>query len=261
MINNYNHQLFRFNSIITHRIDPDLCLPFTDMSISLAPIHIPAIRPGFESDATTPVKRHTLPWQYENEFNQYHHASPYYLDRDRKPMFYGYPETQFQVSFVTRQKLRLELRSRRDWAGQQQVNNVNITLNPLSLFFSYSPPPPLPRICSLHTGPTIVISRPQLQRRPTLTPPTTAMLQLMWRQRRDSLWRAPRSPATIRPPTPRQVGCAPSPRPTRAQVSYRLACQIAALSQRAARSSCATCQICCSISVLAKQTQKLICDI
>lgn len=133
MINNYNHQLFRFNSIITHRTDPDLCLPFTDMSISLAPIHIPAIRPGFESDATTPVKRHTLPWQYENEFNQYHHASPYYLDRDRKPMFYGYPETQFQVSVVTRQKLRLELRSRRDWAGQQQVNNVNITLNPLSL--------------------------------------------------------------------------------------------------------------------------------
>lgn len=67
------------------------------MSISLAPIHIPAIRPGFETDATTPVKRHAHPWPYENEFNQYH-ASPYYLDRDRKPMFYGYPETQFQVS-------------------------------------------------------------------------------------------------------------------------------------------------------------------
>ncbi|XP_023175426.2 homeobox protein abdominal-B [Drosophila hydei] len=69
-----------------------------DMSISLAPIHIPAIRPGFETDATTPVKRHAHPWPYDNEFNQYH-ASPYYLDRDRKPMFYGYPETQFQPAY------------------------------------------------------------------------------------------------------------------------------------------------------------------
>lgn len=101
------------------------------MSISLAPIHIPAIRPGFESDATTPVKRHAHPWPYENEFNQYHHASPYYLDRDRKPMFYGYAETQFQVSCDTRQKLRLELRARRDWTRKQQFNNVNVTLNPL----------------------------------------------------------------------------------------------------------------------------------
>lgn len=126
-----------------------------------------------------------------------------------------------------------------DWTSKQQVNNVNITLNPLSLSPSLS--------SSLHTGPTIVISRRQLQRRPTLTQPTTAMLQLMWRQRRDSLWRAPRSPATIRPPTPRQVGCAPSPRPTRAQVSRS---QHYRNSQLAARNSCATCQICCSISVL-----------
>lgn len=93
------------------------------MSISLAPIHIPAIRPGFDAaDATTPVKRHTHPWPYENEFNQYHHTPYAYgglsIDRERK-MFYGYPETQFQVSVATR-PTRIERHSK-------QHNNVNIT--------------------------------------------------------------------------------------------------------------------------------------
>lgn len=74
-----------------------------DMSLSLAPLHIPAIRPGFEADAASAaVKRHPHPaWPYESDgFSsaQYHHASQYYLERDRKPVFYGYPETQFQVS-------------------------------------------------------------------------------------------------------------------------------------------------------------------
>lgn len=110
---------------------------FTDMSISLAPIHIPAIRPGFDAaDATTPVKRHTHPWPYENEFNQYHHTPYAYgglsIDRERK-MFYGYPETQFQVSVATR-PTRIERHSK-------QHNNVNITHNtrtpsPLSLSLS-----------------------------------------------------------------------------------------------------------------------------
>lgn len=72
------------------------------MSLSLAPLHIPAIRPGFEADAASAaVKRHPHPaWPYESDgFSsaQYHHASQYYLERDRKPVFYGYPETQFQV--------------------------------------------------------------------------------------------------------------------------------------------------------------------
>uniref|UniRef100_A0A1A9W5A2 Homeobox domain-containing protein n=1 Tax=Glossina brevipalpis TaxID=37001 RepID=A0A1A9W5A2_9MUSC len=73
-----------------------------DMSLSLAhPLHIPAaIRPGFETEASAAVKRHPHPWPYESDgFSsaQYHHASQYYLDRDRKPGFYGYPETpQFQ---------------------------------------------------------------------------------------------------------------------------------------------------------------------
>ncbi|KAI9577303.1 hypothetical protein GQX74_013012 [Glossina fuscipes] len=73
-----------------------------DMSLSLAhQLHIPAaIRPGFETEASAAVKRHPHPWPYESDgFSsaQYHHASQYYLDRERKPGFYGYPETpQFQ---------------------------------------------------------------------------------------------------------------------------------------------------------------------
>ncbi|XP_037952051.1 homeobox protein abdominal-B-like [Teleopsis dalmanni] len=69
------------------------------MSLSLAPLHFPVIRPGFETDATAAVKRHPHPWAYDGDgFSsaQYHHASQYYLDRDRKPVFYGYPDTQFQ---------------------------------------------------------------------------------------------------------------------------------------------------------------------
>lgn len=76
-------------------------LSVADMSLSLAPLHIPAIRPGFETDTSAAVKRHPHPWPYESDgFSsaQYHHASQYYLDRDRKPVFYGYPESQFQVN-------------------------------------------------------------------------------------------------------------------------------------------------------------------
>jgi len=67
------------------------------MSIQLAPLHIPAIRagPGFETDTSAAVKRHTAHWAYNDEgFNQ-HYGSGYY---DRKHMFaYPYPETQFPV--------------------------------------------------------------------------------------------------------------------------------------------------------------------
>ncbi|BFF91644.1 homeobox protein abdominal-B [Drosophila madeirensis] len=71
------------------------------MSIQLAPLHIPAIRPGpgFETDASVAVKRHAAPWPYNDDgFNQYHaSASQYYMEqRDRKPMFPYYPDTQFQ---------------------------------------------------------------------------------------------------------------------------------------------------------------------
>lgn len=68
-----------------------------DMSL-LAPLHIPAIRPGFEADATAAVKRHPHPWAYDSDgFGpaQYH-AQQYFLERERKPVFYGYPETQYQ---------------------------------------------------------------------------------------------------------------------------------------------------------------------
>nr|CAA34260.1 unnamed protein product [Drosophila melanogaster] len=68
-----------------------------NMSIQLAPLHIPAIRagPGFETDTSAAVKRHTAHWAYNDEgFNQ-HYGSGYY---DRKHMFaYPYPETQFPV--------------------------------------------------------------------------------------------------------------------------------------------------------------------
>ncbi|XP_017488333.1 PREDICTED: homeobox protein abdominal-B-like, partial [Rhagoletis zephyria] len=64
----------------------------------LAPLHIPAIRPGFEADATAAVKRHPHPWAYDGDgfSSAQYHASQYFLDRDRKPVFYGYPETQYQ---------------------------------------------------------------------------------------------------------------------------------------------------------------------
>ncbi|XP_055851135.1 homeobox protein abdominal-B isoform X2 [Episyrphus balteatus] len=59
------------------------------------PLHIPAIRPGFEADAS--VKRHPHPWAYDGDsFPQYHQQ--YYIDRDRKPVFYPYPE-QFQPPY------------------------------------------------------------------------------------------------------------------------------------------------------------------
>lgn len=82
------------------------------MSLSLAhQLHIPAaIRPGFETEASAAVKRHPHPWPYESDgFSsaQYHHASQYYLDRERKPGFYGYPETpQFQVKRTIIWKLK-----------------------------------------------------------------------------------------------------------------------------------------------------------
>ncbi|KQS38904.1 uncharacterized protein Dere_GG16806, isoform D [Drosophila erecta] len=70
-----------------------------NMSIQLAPLHIPAIRagPGFETDTSAAVKRHTAHWAYNDEgFNQ-HYGSGYY---DRKHMFaYPYPETQFPVGY------------------------------------------------------------------------------------------------------------------------------------------------------------------
>lgn len=56
------------------------------------PLHIPAKRPGFETDPT--VIRHPHPWgSYEAGFDsQYHSHSQYYLERDRKPVYYGYPD-------------------------------------------------------------------------------------------------------------------------------------------------------------------------
>lgn len=100
-----------------------------------------------------------------------------------------------------------------------------------SITMSTSPTTPAPLLLSLSlptrsllTGPTIVISQPAQQRRPTWAQPTSVIHQSVWRQRRDSLSRAPLSPVTIRPPTPRQVGSAPSPRHTRAQVSVPQRC-------------------------------------
>lgn len=57
------------------------------------PLHIPAKRPGFETDPT--VIRHPHPWgSYEAGFDsQYHSHSQYYLERDRKPVYYGYPDS------------------------------------------------------------------------------------------------------------------------------------------------------------------------
>lgn len=56
------------------------------------PLHIPAKRPGFETDPS--VIRH--PWGYEAGFEPHYQShSQYYLERDRKPVYYGYPDTQF----------------------------------------------------------------------------------------------------------------------------------------------------------------------
>lgn len=67
---------------------------------STGPLHIPAKRPGFDADPS--VIRHPHPWSsYESAAGydtQYH--SQYILDRDRKPLYYGYPDPQFsQVIF------------------------------------------------------------------------------------------------------------------------------------------------------------------
>lgn len=68
---------------------------------STGPLHIPAKRPGFDADPS--VIRHPHPWSsYESAAagydTQYH--SQYILDRDRKPLYYGYPDPQFsQVGF------------------------------------------------------------------------------------------------------------------------------------------------------------------
>lgn len=60
------------------------------------PLHIPAKRPGFDTDSS--VIRHPHPWggSYEPGFeSQYHTHSQFYLERERKPVYYGYPEAQF----------------------------------------------------------------------------------------------------------------------------------------------------------------------
>lgn len=61
----------------------------------LGPLHIPAKRPGFDADPS--VIRHPHPWSsYESAAGydtQYH--SQYILDRERKPLYYGYPDPQF----------------------------------------------------------------------------------------------------------------------------------------------------------------------
>lgn len=59
------------------------------------PIHIPARRPGFEPDPSI-IYKNPHPWgSYEAaQFESTYH-SQYYLDRDRKPVYCGYPETQF----------------------------------------------------------------------------------------------------------------------------------------------------------------------
>lgn len=70
----------------------------------LGPLHIPAKRPGFDADPS--VIRHPHPWSsYESAAGydtQYH--SQYILDRDRKPLYYGYPDPQTfsQVNFNTK---------------------------------------------------------------------------------------------------------------------------------------------------------------
>ncbi|XP_001953756.3 homeobox protein abdominal-B [Drosophila ananassae] len=75
-----------------------------NMSIQLAPLAIPAaIRagPGFEAEASAAVKRHSAHWPYNEEFNPYPaYTSQYPMDpRERKPMFYPYPDSQFQQSW------------------------------------------------------------------------------------------------------------------------------------------------------------------
>jgi len=69
-----------------------------NMSIQLAPLHIPAMRPGFEPDTSAAVKRHPAHWTYNDDaFNQYPgYAKGHY---DRNHMFpYPYPDTsQFPV--------------------------------------------------------------------------------------------------------------------------------------------------------------------
>ncbi|XP_059612147.1 homeobox protein abdominal-B-like isoform X1 [Phlebotomus argentipes] len=68
--------------------------PASVSSQPAGPLHIPAKRPGFEPDPS--VIRHPHAWGYETGFeSQYHSHSQYYLERDRKSVYYGYPEAQF----------------------------------------------------------------------------------------------------------------------------------------------------------------------
>lgn len=58
------------------------------------PLHIPAKRPGFETDPSVIRHPHATPWGFEAGFESQYHTHQYYLDRDRKPVYY-YPESQF----------------------------------------------------------------------------------------------------------------------------------------------------------------------
>lgn len=69
------------------------------------PLHIPAKRPGFDTDPS--VLRHPHPWGASYDAagfeSQYH--SQYYIERERKPVYYGYPDAQFPQ--VNKQRLIL----------------------------------------------------------------------------------------------------------------------------------------------------------
>lgn len=73
-----------------HFLNVDFFLQF------IGPLHIPAKRPGFDAD---PVIRHPLhTWSYDSTAGydtQYHSQYSSLIERDRKPIYYGYHESQF----------------------------------------------------------------------------------------------------------------------------------------------------------------------
>lgn len=74
----------------------------------LGPLHIPAKRPGFETDPS--VLRPPHPWgTYEASIGYESQYNPnWFLDRDRKPVYYGgYPDAHAQFTQVIKKQSKM----------------------------------------------------------------------------------------------------------------------------------------------------------
>ncbi|XP_055302652.1 homeobox protein abdominal-B isoform X2 [Sitodiplosis mosellana] len=120
--------------------------PASVSSQPTGPLHIPAKRPGFDADPS--VIRHPHPWSsYESAAGydtQYH--SQYILDRDRKPLYYGYPDPQFtqpywnyrdQSSYLTNDE-RHSARQSVEGGTQGSFDSPSYAASSLRSYDSYS---------------------------------------------------------------------------------------------------------------------------